>query len=421
MQEGTRPVRQRGEQIQHRRGQRERRDRNEHALVVVKEMSEQAQQHERDGERVEEHEHRHGIVDDLRQADVGDQQRHDAEHDRPRLIAHGLREQHAEDLRAARDKADGRLEAGERHRNGEDDLSGGAEIVSGDIRKRDAAVGAHSERAAALRADDRHGEIDEPHKHAREHARAHGVARDGGVVLNAQIADDAHNDHAERQRGKRVHRIVAVQKTGGEGAGGVCALRRDRRNGSDRLYERRDNEHGKEHKEQRVDDPPDPCEDLARAQREEQHEREEDHGEYGKLRHRAAGEHRLHADGKARRGAAGDRKKRADRQIQRAGKEHAVPLPYAAAHGEQIVRTADAERRHAYKRQTYRRNDEAKRRNIGVRARELTHMHREYQVPGAEKQPEQHARHGDELPEIQFLFHISSLITRCKIILQFKI
>ena len=147
---------------------------------------------------IEEHQYRQRIADDGAEAEVRKQQRHEAENDCPDAVLWPVGEERAERLGAVRDETDGGFKARERHRGGEDEETGGAEVVLCDLRERCAAVLAGFKHAAALRAGDRDGDVDERHQKAAENARADGAPRHSGGIVHAEVTDDLHDDDAKR-------------------------------------------------------------------------------------------------------------------------------------------------------------------------------------------------------------------------------
>ena len=237
-----------------------------HRAVVAEEFTEQRQRNERDGERIEEHQHRQRIADDGAEAEVRKQQRHEAENDCPDAVLWPVGEERAERLGAARDETDGGLEARERHRGGEDEETGGAEVVLCDLRERRAAVLAGFKHAAALRAGDRDGDVDERHQKAAENARADGAPRHSGGIVHAEVTDDLHDDDAEGKTRQRVHGVVPFEETSEKRLGRVVAERLDIRDGRTRREERDDDQNAEEDEKAGVQNFADPGQDLARAQ-----------------------------------------------------------------------------------------------------------------------------------------------------------
>ena len=127
---------QRGDEIIQRNDERQRRGADEHRAIVIEEFPDERKQDQRDRQRIQEHQHRYGIGDDGAEPEIGEQQRNNAENDRPRTVARPLREQAAEGFRAARDQTDGGFQTGERHRRRQYEQSRVAQIVLRDLRQR---------------------------------------------------------------------------------------------------------------------------------------------------------------------------------------------------------------------------------------------------------------------------------------------
>ena len=370
---------------------------------MAEELAYERQHDERDGGRIDEHEHGDGILDDGAEPHVGHGEREHGEDDCPDGVGDLALRYFGERLRAGGDKPDGGLEAGERDGDGEDDLPGAAEIMPCDLREGNAAVFGRFKQPARLRAHEDGEHIDDRHQNAGQNAGGEHVARDDVVILHTHTADDVNDHDAERKTCDGVHRAVAFNERRGESAGAVALRRFNGRDGCAGIDERCDDEHGEENEEQGVDDLADPDGDLARTQREKQHECEEHRREEQQREPFTLRAHqRREPSRKRHRCAAGDGKERPDGEVEDAGEENAVALADLAGERLQPIGMRDADGGDAEDGDTDGGDDKADDRGQDVAACHLTEMDGENEVARAEEHSEQRARHEDLLAEVEF-------------------
>ena len=281
--------------------------------------------------------------------------------------------------------------------------------MRGHARENFAAVLAVGIQRPGLCADHGDREVDQPHEQAAEHARLDGVRRDGARLLHAEIADDGDDHDAERQRGQRIHRVVALKKACHKRRRRIFSGRRHLGDAAHGAEQRRGDERRQKDEKQRCQHLADPGENLAGIQRKDKHreekqERENDQHPLGVC---AFTQHALHADGEGDRAAARNSEKRPDGQIERAGEENAVAAANLAGQLDQAVAAADADGGHAEQRQTHAGNQETEEGDPHVRPGKLPHIDRENQVARAEEQTEQHTRDECQLRFRQFRFQKS--------------
>ena len=115
-------------------------------------------------------------------------------------------------LGAAGHETDGGFQAGQGHRGGQNQLTGPAKIVVGDVRQSNAAVGAQGISAPALGTHPGDEGVNQSHKQTAEHTGQAGPLGNVLRAAQAQLPQDLDDGDAEGQSCQGIHGVVALQK-----------------------------------------------------------------------------------------------------------------------------------------------------------------------------------------------------------------
>ena len=210
--------------------------------VMVKESADKGKNDQRNRGRINKHQHRDRVFDDHAEAHIGDRKREDRKDDCPDGVGDfAVRHLH-ERLRAGGHKADGGLEAGERDRDGQNQLTDGAKIMARDLCQGNTAVGGGLEEAAGLCTHENRQNVNDRHENTGQNAGAQNVGGHCVVIVNAHAANDVDDHNAERQTRNRVHRAVALDERREERAGFIRCIGLHIGNRRARMDERPDDE-----------------------------------------------------------------------------------------------------------------------------------------------------------------------------------
>jgi len=385
----------------------ESRDADVDSPVVMEQIPEQRQQNQGDRQRVQEQQQRQGIADDLGQTEIGDQEGKYGKYHRPGAVGKSLGEHAGESVRAAGDETNGGFQAGAGDGDCQNETARPSQVVAGDLRQGDAAVFGGLKQTSGLGAHENGGNVDHNHGDAGEQSGGQNILCHVGIVGNAHGADDVDDHNAEGQTGNGVHGVIALNEAQRKRPGLITGGRLHVGNGGGGIDQRRHHQNGEEDQKDGGDDLTDPDGDLAGAQRQNQHDGEEDHGEdqqRGGLGC-ASAQHGRDAHGEGSGRASGDGEAGADGQVEQAGEDVAVALADLVGQLLQAVGVGVADGGYAHDRNTDSRDDKADHGGKDVPSGQLTEMNGENQIAGAEEHAEQRSGHQNLLLECKMFLH----------------
>ena len=175
-------------------------DPNPHLRMRVAKTVHQAHQYQHDGNGVQGIEHGHREHEDYVEAHVGEHARKRREHkgENREGAAHGLigslrspfdHIRLAEVTRAAADKANTHVHAGEEKDRKDHDRAGKTKVHGGRAGKDGGAVGGIGHHGAELRAGKRQAAVDDGHEHAGDHTGTRNLEGHAPIVGNAELMD----------------------------------------------------------------------------------------------------------------------------------------------------------------------------------------------------------------------------------------